>query len=199
MPMIALLLLAVALAMDAFAAALSQGAAARPRPTAAMALRVALAFAVAQALMPLLGWSLGLAFASVIREVDHWIAFALLSVLGARMVWTGMRAGEAPEGNSAEGQQASPDLSVGWGLVTAALATSIDAAAAGITIPLLNHSIVFACAVIGGVTFLLSGAGVLLGGAWGALLGRRAEIAGGLVLIGLGCKILIEHTMLNGG
>lgn len=197
--MIALLLLALALAMDAFAAALSQGAGARPRPTPAMALRVALAFGGAQALMPLLGWSLGLAFASMMREVDHWIAFALLSVLGARMVWTGLQADEAPEAGSAEAQQASADASVGWGLACAALATSIDAAAAGITIPLLNHSIALACAVIGGVTFLLSGAGVLLGGVWGALLGRRAEVAGGLVLIGLGCKILIEHTMLNGG
>lgn len=189
--MFALVLLALALAMDAFAAALSQGAAARPRPTATVALRVGLAFGAAQALMPLVGWSLGLAFEAVVRNVDHWIAFVLLSFLGARMVRAGVRAADQP---------ADPaGVYVGWALAGAALATSIDAAAAGITIPVLNQPIAVACAIIGGITFLLSSVAVLLGGVCGVFLGRRAEIAGGLVLIGLGCKILIEHLFLNGG
>jgi putative Mn2+ efflux pump MntP len=188
--MVGLALLALALAMDAFAAALTEGAAARSKPTTAMALRVGLAFGGAQALMPLLGWSLGLAFESVIRDVDHWIAFVLLAVLGARMVRAGFHAEDRP---------GSARLSAPWALAGAALATSIDAAAAGITIPLLGQPIAAACAVIGGITFLLSSAGVLLGGVCGVLLGRRAETAGGLVLIGLGCKILIEHTFLGGG
>jgi putative Mn2+ efflux pump MntP len=190
--MIALLLLALALAMDAFAAALSQGAAARPNPTASAALRVGFAFGAAQAVMPLLGWSLGLAFESVIRDVDHWIAFILLTLLGGRMVRTGVAADD--------GTPPGPvGVYAGWALTAAAIATSVDAAAAGITIPLLGQPITVACAVIGGVACLLSTAGVLLGGACGVLIGRRAEIVGGVVLIGLGCKILMEHVFFDGG
>lgn len=188
--MIALLLLALALAMDAFAAALGQGAAARPKPTASAALRVGLAFGGAQAVMPLVGWSLGLAFQSVIRDVDHWVAFALLTLLGGRMVRTGV---------VADGQAAGPaQVYSGWALTAAAVATSIDAAAAGVTIPVLDQPIAVACAVIGGIACLLSVAGVLLGGVCGVLIGRRAEMGGGLVLIGLGCKILVEHLWLDG-
>ncbi len=189
--MVALLLLALALAMDAFAAALSQGAAARPRPTVWAALRVGLAFGVAQALMPLLGWSLGVAFADVIRNVDHWIAFVLLALIGGRMVHAGIVADDDPP--------ESAGVYAGWALIAAAVATSIDAAAAGVTIPMLGEPVVLSCAVIGLVTFMLSTAGVLLGHFCGKLLGRRAEILGGLVLIGLGSKILIQHVFLGAG
>jgi putative Mn2+ efflux pump MntP len=189
--MIGLLLLALALAMDAFAAALGQGAAARPKPTPFAALRVGLAFGGAQAVMPLLGWSLGLAFESVIRDVDHWIAFVLLTFLGGRMVSAGV-----VEEADATGPTA---VYTGWALTAAAIATSIDAAVAGITIPLLDQPIAVACAVIGSIAGLLSIAGVLLGGVCGVLIGPRAEMAGGLVLIGLGCKILIEHLCFDAG
>lgn len=190
--MIALWLLALALAMDAFAAALSQGAVARPRPTAFAALRVGLAFGGAQAVMPLIGWSLGLAFESAMRDVDHWIAFILLALLGGRMVRIGSTAAEDP-------RQEEVKVYTGWSLAAAAIATSIDAAAAGVTIPILDQSIPVACAVIGGVAGVLSTVGVLLGGVCGMLIGRRAEVMGGLVLIGLGCKILIGHTFFDGG
>lgn len=120
-------------------------------------LRVGFAFGAAQAVMPLLGWSLGLAFESVIRDVDHWIAFILLTLLGGRMVRTGVAADD--------GTPLGPvEVYAGWALTAAAIATSIDAAAAGITIPLLGQPITVACVVIGGVACLLSTAGVLLGG-----------------------------------
>lgn len=190
--MFELLLLALALAMDAFAAALSQGAAARPRPTVPAALRVGFAFGGAQAVMPLLGWSLGLAFESIVRDVDHWIAFVLLTLIGGHMLRAGLGPGD-------DDPPTSPGISGGWVLAGAAVATSIDAAAAGITIPLLGPPIAVACAVIGAVAGLLSVTGVLLGGVCGALIGRKAEVAGGVVLIGLGCKILIEHLYFGAG
>ena len=184
--MTTVVLLALALAMDAFAAAVGEGAAARPRPGTARALGVGLAFGAAQALMPLAGWGLGLAFTAVVRELDHWIAFVLLAVIGARM----LHAGLVP-------QAAEPDARGtrrgGWGLLATALATSIDAAAAGVTLPVLGQPVLLACAIIGAVTFVLSSAGVLIGAVAGALVGRRAEVLGGVVLIGIGTKILIEH------
>jgi putative Mn2+ efflux pump MntP len=187
--MMTVILLAFALSMDAFAASLSQGAAARPSVTLIGALRIGAAFGSAQAFMPFLGWALGLVFASLIRNIDHWIAFALLTAIGGRMVYASLAA-------SADDNGCMP-LITGWTLVSVAIATSIDAA--GVTIAFLEQPVVLTCAIIGIVTFLLSSAGVLLGGALGLIVGRRAELVGGLVLIGLGCKILVEHQFLGGG
>jgi putative Mn2+ efflux pump MntP len=185
-----LFVLAIALAMDAFAAALGRGAAGRGHAGVAEALRVGLTFGAAQALMPLLGWALGVAFIGVIRDIDHWIAFVLLAFIGARMVRAGLRAADVAA--PADGRAGT------WALVPAALATSIDAAAAGVTLPVLAQPVLLACAVIGAVTCALSTAGVLLGAAAGAFLGRRAEVVGGVVLIGIGAKILIEHLYFGG-
>lgn len=121
--MTTLLLLALALSMDAFAAALSQGAVAQPHPRVRGALRVGLAFGLAQAIMPLIGWGLGLAFASIIREVDHWIAFVLLVLIGGRMIYAGV--------NTKPDKSDKVSTATGWALFTAAVATSVDAAAAG--------------------------------------------------------------------
>lgn len=172
-----LILLAVALAMDAVAVALVMGAAGPRRWDAAA--RVALAFGLAQGLMPLAGWALGAAFAPVIAPVDHWIAFVLLAILGGRMI----RAGLAPA------DVAGPRTP----LLAAALATSIDAAAAGLTLPVLGIAVPLACATIGLVTAALSAPAYWLGGRASARLGTRAEVAGGLVLIALGAGVLIEH------
>lgn len=185
-------LLALALSMDAFAAALSQGAVARPRPRLAGALRVGLAFGLAQGLMPLLGWSLGLAFAPVIRDVDHWIALGLLSLIGGHMVHAGLSDRQAPAV-----ERALP-LVRGWPLLAASLATSVDAAAAGVTLSVLDRPVGLVCAVIGLVTLAVSTAGVMIGRIAGAVAGRKAEIAGGLVLIGIGVKIVIEHVYFGG-
>lgn len=189
--MTTLLLLAVALSMDAFAAALSQGAAARASVTLAGALRIGIAFGVAQAIMPLVGWALGTAFAPVIEQIDHWIAFVLLAGIGLRMVHQGLQAATRPA-------DAPVPLAAGGALLFTAFATSVDAAAAGVTIALLDQPVLLACGVIGTVTLVLSTAGVLVGTMAGALVGSRAEVAGGLVLIAIGTKTLIEHVFYGG-
>lgn len=183
-----LLALALALAADAFAVALCQGAAARPGWRGA--LRIGGAFGAAQALMPLLGWALGVAFAAAIRDVDHWVAFALLGFLGVKTLKEGL----TPD---RQGCGPAPSLSR-WALLGAAVATSIDAAAAGVALPTLGAPVLLACAVIGGVTLVACTGGVFLGAAGGARLGKRAEIAGGLALIAIGTKILIEHVFFGG-
>ena len=177
--MLAILGLALALAMDAFAVSLAQGAAGQMR--VGSAIKLAVAFGVAQAVMPLIGWGLGTAFAGWIESVDHWIAFGLLTALGLNMI----RA-------SRDDTEADPALN-GWHLFGAAIATSIDAAAAGITLPLLAVPIGWACAIIGVVTAILCFAGAMGGHHAGKHLEGRAEILGGLILIALGVKILAEH------
>ena len=177
--MIAALLLAFALAMDAFAVALTQGA--WFRPGWAKGAAIAVTFGVFQAGMPLAGWAIGVAAFEYIAAVDHWIAFALLAFLGVRML--GGHVGEDEAAHALTGKA----------LLIAGVATSIDALAAGITLPTLDVSPWLAVALIGLVTFALSGAGVVLGRVAGDHLGAWAERAGGVILIGLGCKILVEH------
>ncbi len=180
--MLALAILALGLAMDAVAVALARGAAGPHGP--ARAIEIGAAFGAAQGLMPLLGWGVGIALADVIAAFDHWIAFALLAVLGGKMIREALAAdGRAPRGRTSHY----------GGLALAALATSIDAAAAGITLPLLGQPVALACATIGGTTAILCFAAYRLGGRASERLGRRAELIGGAVLIGLGCKILAEH------
>jgi putative Mn2+ efflux pump MntP len=178
--MIEALLLAVALAMDAFAVALTQGA--KFRPSLRGGLAIALTFGVFQALMPLAGWVIGAVALIYVEAVDHWIAFGLLTFLGVRML-----------GGHVGDKEAARALT-GRSLLIAGVATSIDALAAGITLPALGVSPWLAVALIGIVTFVMSGAGVLLGRRAGDHLGEWAERAGGIILIGLGVKILAEHS-----
>jgi len=175
----AALLLAVALAMDAFAVALTQGA--RFRPRAGGALAIGATFGAFQGAMPLIGWAIGAVALAYVAAVDHWIAFALLAFLGGRMVLGGGD-GEA-------------ERLTGKALLIAGIATSIDALAAGITLPTLGFAPLLACALIGVVTFALSALGVLIGRAAGDRYGRPAELLGGLILVALGCRILYEHTL----
>lgn len=178
--MIAALLLALALAMDAFAVALTQGA--RFRPDARGGFAIALTFGVFQALMPLAGWVIGAVALIYVEAIDHWIAFGLLSFLGVRML-----------GGHVGGDEAARALT-GRTLLLAGVATSIDALAAGITLPTLGVPPLLAVALIGLVTFAMSGAGVMLGRVAGDRWGAWAERAGGIILIGLGVKILAEHS-----
>jgi putative Mn2+ efflux pump MntP len=178
--MIEALLLALALAMDAFAVALTQGA--RFRPGARSGLAIAATFGVFQAAMPLAGWVIGAVALIYVEAVDHWIAFGLLAFLGVRML--GGHVGE---------EEAAQSLT-GKALLVAGVATSVDALAAGITLPTLSVAPLVAAALIGGVTFAMSGAGVWLGRIAGDRWGTWAERAGGVILIALGCKILAEHT-----
>ena len=178
--MIEALLLALALAMDAFAVALTQGA--RFRPDLRRGIAIAATFGLFQAAMPLAGWTIGAFALAYVEAIDHWIAFGLLAFLGVRML--GGHVGE---------EEATHRLT-GRALLVAGVATSIDALAAGITLPTLDVGPLTAAALIGGVTFALSGAGVLLGRVAGDRFGQWAERAGGIILIALGCRILAEHT-----
>lgn len=178
-PLAEALLLALALAMDAFAVALTQGA--RFRPGTRDGLLVAGAFGVAQGVMPLIGWLIGAFALAYVASVDHWIAFGLLAFLGVRMIM------DNPE------EEGGHKLA-GWPLLVAAIATSIDALAAGLTLPTLGLEPLAACALIALVTFVLSAAGIVLGRSAGERFGRPAEVLGGVILIALGAKILAEHT-----
>jgi putative Mn2+ efflux pump MntP len=178
--MIEALLLALALAMDAFAVALTQGAKFRPSLRGGAA--IALTFGVFQAAMPLAGWVIGAVALIYVEAVDHWIAFGLLTFLGVRML-----------GGHVGDEEASHALT-GRALLLAGVATSIDALAAGITLPTLAVEPLVAVALIGIITAAMSAGGVALGRVAGDRFGTWAERAGGVILIALGCKILAEHT-----
>lgn len=175
-----ILLLAFALAMDAFAVALTQGA--RFRPAIIGGLVIALTFGIFQGVMPLIGWGIGAIAMGYVAAIDHWIAFGLLTFLGIRMLRGDI------------GEEEAAHALTGRALLIAGIATSIDALAAGITLPTLAVSPLLAATVIGVVTLALSGIGVALGRVAGDRFGEWAERAGGVILIGLGCKIVLDHT-----
>jgi putative Mn2+ efflux pump MntP len=181
-----ILLLALGLSMDAMAVAAARGLAV-PRVRARHVALVAGFFGGFQALMPLLGYLLGDRVGPAIAAWDHWVVFAVLGGIGGKMLW------EALHHDSAE---AAPSEADAFGLrvmLVLAIATSIDALAAGFTLPLLGAPLLLSITVIGITTAVLSGIGLFAGHRFGAALGRRLDIAGGLLLIGLGVKTLIEH------
>lgn len=180
--MLSLFILALALAMDAVAVSLVRGSA--EGHNLSEAIKLGAVFGLAQGLMPLVGWVLGVAFAGAFRSFDHWIAFSLLGLLGVRMLH---------EGLTGDGTKEVETRASVLSLLVAAFATSIDAAAAGITLPLLGVAIPVACLVIGFTTGALCIAGYLVGTKVSSKTGKWAEIAGGLVLLGLGTRILIQH------
>lgn len=185
MNLYATLILAFAMSMDAFAAALGKGASLH-RPGLKEALRTGLIFGVIEALTPLIGWAIGLAASQYVMAWDHWVAFGLLLILGGRMVLEGMRK------KPCEPEQA-PTRHGFWLLVCTAIATSLDAMAVGVGLAFLQVNIVITALAIGASTMLMATAGILLGRFIGPVLGKWAEIFGGVVLIGIGTSILIEH------
>ena len=176
-----LLLLAAGLSMDAFAASVCKGLGAK---TCRLrhAVLAGMYFGSFQALMPLLGWLLGCRWESMIRSVDHWIVFFLLSMIGIHMIRDAFSQGEV----------LNDDFGAG-AMVPLALATSIDALAAGISFAFLSVRILPAAGIIGATAFLLSALGVRLGRAVGRLGRGPAELVGGLILMAIGLKILLEH------
>lgn len=187
---LAILTLSVGLAMDATAVSAARGCAARVVRVQDV-LRVALLFGGFQALMPGIGWFVGESLGSVVSAWDHWIAFGLLGAIGGKMLW------------EARGQvdQASRELDdrelfATRVLVLLAIATSIDALAAGITLPMLGAPMLFSLVSIGVITGALSALGMLVGRRFGEKLGRRLDAFGGIVLMALGTKILLEHLGL---
>ena len=190
MSLLALLVLAVGLAMDAMAVATAKGLAAkhvRPRD----ALLVALFFGGFQAAMPAIGWALGGAFASRITGWGHWVTFVVLTAIGLKMIHEA-RQPEAPEGDDAAKPSGADVFGVKV-LFLLAIATSIDALAAGVTLALSDVHIGAACAVIGVVTGILSIAGLYGGRRFGAHAGKRFDMVGGVVLIALAVQTLVAH------
>lgn len=182
MGIIELFLLAVGLSMDAFAVSVCKGLA-MPRITVKKASIVAIWFGGFQALMPLLGYFLGMQFQDKITAIDHWIAFVLLGIIGVNMV---------REALSGECENTSDSLDIKTMFILA-VATSIDALAVGITFAFLKVDIIPAVSFIGATTFILSAAGVKIGNVFGTKYKSKAELAGGVILILLGLKILLEH------
>jgi manganese efflux pump family protein len=180
-----ILLLALGLAMDATAVAAARGLA-TPRVRARHVLLVAGLFGGFQTLMPAIGWVVGRRLGPLIETWDHWIAFGLLAAIGAKMIWDS-RPGAPVEERSTE------DLFGLRVMLLLAIATSIDALAAGVTLPIMGAPFVLALTTIGVTTALLSGLGLYAGRHFGAVLGRRLDLLGGLVLIGLGVKTLVDH------
>ncbi|SBV37498.1 conserved hypothetical protein; putative inner membrane protein [uncultured Stenotrophomonas sp.] len=188
---LSILLIGLAMSTDAFAAAIGKGAAMR-RPHLREALRAGLIFGTIEALTPMLGWLLGRAASHYVEAFDHWIAFALLGALGVHMIVAGLR-------SDANEDAADPPPDDGnrhhrfWTLAATGLATSIDAAAVGVSLAFLDVHIGVVALVIGLCTLLMVTLGIMLGRALGALVGKRAEIIGGVILILVGSGILYEH------
>lgn len=176
-----LLLVAVGLSMDAFAVSVCKGLSVKKVGVKHAAL-AGLYFGGFQFLMPVIGYLLGFRFENIIQNVDHWIAFVLLAFIGGNMI----------KESFSKAEEMNDDFGIKTMLIMA-VATSIDALAVGITFAFLNVSILPASALIGVTTFLLSFAGIYIGNVFGACYKSKAELAGGVILILIGLKILLEH------
>ncbi len=175
--------IAFGLAMDAFAVAVGTSVS-QEKLEKRQVFRLAFHFGLFQALMPVLGWAAGLSIETWIRTWDHWAAFGLLAFIGGKMVFESFRKG---------GERIKGDPTRGFSLVVLSLATSMDALAVGMSFAMLGTSVWFPAAVIGAVACGVTAAGMILGRRLGAGFGKRSETAGGLVLIAIGVKILLDH------
>jgi len=178
-------IMAVGLAMDAFAVSISNGLSMK-KVKLKDAGKIALFTGGCQGLFPVIGWYGGIAFSSFITEVDHWIGFILLSLIGGKMILEGFKSKE-------NGVDSQPKPLTFYYLLTLGVATSIDALTIGVTFAFLDVFILVPALTIGVVTFIISLLGVYSGKLLGSKFKNKAEIAGGLTLIGLGLKILLEH------
>jgi manganese efflux pump family protein len=179
---LSLLFIALSLSADCFAVSIC-GSISMTKLKAAPVLRTALAFGIAQAVMPLIGWAVGRSVVNFISSYAFWVAFGLLLIVGGRMLW---------EAFHNKGDDCA-DITRGVLLITMAIATSIDALAVGLSFAFLDTNIALASSIIGVVAFLLTIVGFTIGRKVGGLLGERAKILGGLVLIGIGIRILVEN------
>ena len=186
--------LAFAMSTDAFAASIGRGVS-LGRTHLVEALRIGVIFGTVEAITPIIGWGIGIAADRLVSDWDHWVAFALLSMLGLHMIYKGLT---LDEGES-ESEQKSAGASSTCLLALTAVATSIDAMAIGVTLAFTEVNILVAAATIGLATTLMVTIGIMLGRAIGALVGKRTEIIGGLVLIGIGTWIAYEHVSVAAG
>lgn len=187
----ATLILALALSMDAFAVAVCKGAALH-KPRLKEILRTGFIFGFIEALTPVIGWGIGILASQYVVRWDHWIAFTLLFILGSRMIWQGFKAKKQDECCTQPSRHSSMTL------VLSAIATSLDAMAIGLGLAFLQVDIVHTAMTIGLMTMIMATIGMMIGRYVGPLLGKKAEIIGGLVLIGIGFNILFEHLKLFG-
>jgi len=185
MNLFTILVIAVGLAMDAFAVSISSGLAIK-KIRLGHAFKIALFFGAFQALMPVIGWLAGISLKDFISAIDHWIAFALLSFVGGKMIYEAAFLDEEKE---------EKDVFNIYILLILSIATSIDALAVGLTLSFLDVDIASPALIIGLITFLLSFAGVYIGDRFGHFFESKIEIFGGLILIGIGTKVLVEHLL----
>jgi len=184
--LLTLLGIAVGLAMDAFAVSIGVGLN-TPHVSWRTTFRLSWHFGLFQALMPIVGWLAGLSVERWISGIDHWIAFGLLVAIGGKMIYQAIWGDEEV--------RAAKDPTRGASLVVLSVATSIDALAVGLSLALLGVQIWYPAVVIGIVAFAFTAVGLHLGRRFGSLFGRRMEIIGGLILIGIGVKILVDHLL----
>jgi len=186
--LLTIVVIALGLAMDAFAVSVTIGAVYK-KPGIGHAFRTALTFGGFQAAMPVIGWLTGMTVRKFIQDYDHWVAFCLLAAIGCKMIYESFKIKRVQSGKMTD----SNPLRISM-LLALAVATSIDAFAVGITLSfLLTRSIAITVIIIGAVTFVLSYAGVYIGKNFGYFFANRIEALGGLVLLGIGTKILLEH------
>lgn len=185
--------IALGVAMDAFAVAIATSVMLR-RVRPRQVFRLSFHFGLFQALMPVIGWLLGRSFYRHILHYDHWVAFALLSFIGGRALYEVYTSRHQPQA-----EKPKRDPTRGFNLVLLSVATSIDALAVGLAFSMLEMDIWIPVLIIGVITAAMTMLGMHIGCAVGLRFSRRVEIAGGLILIGIGVKIVIDHLWLNGG
>ncbi|HPD57317.1 MAG TPA: manganese efflux pump MntP family protein [Smithellaceae bacterium] len=177
-------IIAVALGVDAFSVAIGIGAANHQKPWWPPVLRLSAAFGFFQFMMAVIGWLAGSTVVEIIEAVDHWVAFGLLALIGGKMIWEGMEKEEHKKQN---------DQTRGLSLLILSVATSIDSLAVGFSFSVLKNPIMFPALLIGIVCFFMTAIGMIFGKGLARIFGRKVNIFGGLVLIAIGIKILIEH------
>ena len=185
MGLITILGIGVGLSMDAFAVAIAASVA-LGKVSRRQVFRLSFHFGLFQAMMPGIGWLAGRSVGVWMAHWDHWVAFVLLTLVGGKAIFEALRSQD-------EGESAGGDPTRGLKLVALSTATSIDALAIGLSFALLDVNVLYPCLLIGVITGLLTVIGMLLGSRIGLRFGRRVEVMGGLVLIGIGLKILVEH------
>lgn len=177
-----IILIAIGLSMDSFAISITNGFTIRELKISKV-LTIALSLAIFQAIMPVIGWLTGIGLKKYIMAADHWIAFVLLTIIGLKMIYEGTKKKKGNQGT---------ELKI-LTLVGQSIATSIDALVVGISFAFVNISIFTPILIIGLTTFIISMAGLYLGKLYSSKVDKKIEIIGGLILIGIGVKILIEH------
>lgn len=185
MGILSILLISISLSMDSFAVAIANGVT-QCKVSISKTFQIALSFAVFQALLPFLGWLAGQSVENLIKDIDHWVAFILLLIIGVKMIYEGIRHSEAAEVKELK-------LNI---IIVQSIATSIDAFVIGISLAFLKEAILIPIITIGVTTFLFSFLGVQLGKMIGNKIGKSVGVFGGIVLIGIGTKIIIEHMFL---